>query len=95
MALLAGNNPIVNPDDYDVPTLPGQEYLLCVKGTGVTGSLAYYDQNLDDFATIDNGDIPGADGETEFRIVAPSRTLRITITDAGTVGAFVTLVPLL
>lgn len=95
MADLAGNNPITTPGDYDVATIPGQEYLLCMKGESYSLQVQFYDQNLDGFSPIDNGAFPGSSQETEARIVAPSSTLRFSVDSEGVSGGIsVTLVPI-
>jgi hypothetical protein len=92
MADLAGNNPITATGDYDVPTIAGQKYLLRFAGTGYAITLKTYDGPTDSFVNVDNGTFPGADGETEARLIAPSTTLRITVgTWASNIG--VTLIP--
>jgi hypothetical protein len=95
MADLPSNSKITSTGNYDVRTIPGKEYLFCAKGTGHAVSLSYYNNTLDDFIAIDNSDLPNANSETEIRIVAPTQTLRISCSSVGSIGVFITIIPIL
>lgn len=93
MAALPSNNLITATGDYDVTTVPGQEYLLSFSGTGYAITLKTLDAPTGTYKTVDNGTFPGTSGETEARIIAPSSSLRITVgTWASNIG--VTFIPI-
>ena len=93
MAALPLDSILTATGDYDVTTVPGQEYLLKFTGTGYAITLKTYDQATATYPAVDNGTFPGSGGETEARIVAPSKILRITVgTWASNIG--VTFIPI-
>jgi len=95
MAVLAGNNPITSTGDYDVATIPGQEYLASFSSDDAfVLFLSYLDQGQNAYRSINNGEVPFADGTTECRLIAPSSSIRIncaSITSGNPV--YVTFVP--
>lgn len=63
---------------YDVPTITGQEYLVCMKSiSNFECSLTYFDAGLGGFSAVANSTFGEADGLREARIIAPSTKMQI------------------
>lgn len=90
------NPPLLAVDgDYEVTVEPGREYLLTLKGTwsGATITLTAYNQGSATFTAVDSGSWTA---NAEARLVAPSSTLRFTVTNDGpSTAVAVTLIPIL
>jgi hypothetical protein len=81
--------------DYDLTGIaPGKEYLLTLKGTfdGATVALTTHNNALDSYTEVTDGSWTD---ETEIRFIAPSRKVRLTVTnDGASTSIGVTLIPL-
>lgn len=69
---------IGNTGTFDVPTITGQEYLVCMKSiSNFECSLTYFDAGSGGFSAVDNSTFGTSGGIREARIVAPSTRMQI------------------
>lgn len=86
---------IGNPGTYDVPTITGQEYLVCMKSiSNFECSLTYFDAGLGGFSDVENSTFGTSGGIREARIVAPSTKMQIVCTSLSD-DITVTFIPIL
>lgn len=73
---------ITTDGDYEINTRPGREHLLTLKGTfdGATITMTAYNDALGSYTSVDGGSWTA---EAESRFIAPSGSIRLTMTNDG------------